>query len=401
MRVSAVGIALVVAAAVIAGGGVSTPAHAADEYVIGMTGVLTTPAGSTYAPMMEGIRIYFDRLNEMGGIGGRKVKLIIRDSANDPLRSVADLKAFADIPDLSGVFFVSTSATIGAYTQESKKLAMPTIYVNACYPPSTPPEPNPEFFCPGISTLVDSLTLVDLMFELMKGKEIKLALVTSDVPGARIAAQKIMAPYAEKKGAKVIDVAVAPVPTTDLVPITRGLQEKGANAIISYTYAHHMLAVAEALGKLRYDAKYLLAAHLPGTLTQMAEQKNPNVYAFDHFSLLTEGKPVHQEIIAAAKKFGYQYSLPDIRFGWRAGIVMEEALKACGWPCDRPKLVKTLNSLKVDSQRMLDLNGNPVIFTEKNHTSPRKAYRVYHWDEKTKALGIAVNWFENAEQDWK
>jgi len=135
--------------------------------------------------------------------------------------------------------------------------------------PATPPKPNPEFFCPGISSYVEALTLVDLMFELHGKDGMKLGFVTSDVPGARIVAQKIMAPYAEKKGATVVDVAVAPMATNDLGPIVRNLQDKGANAIISYTYNHHMLGAADAVDRLKFQGKYLLVAELPGVLARV------------------------------------------------------------------------------------------------------------------------------------
>ncbi len=391
---------LTVAVFLTATGSDKNQARAADQYILGISGVMSGPGGSSYLPMVEAVRVYFEKVNDQGGINGRKVKLIIRDSANDPLRAVADLKSFADTEGLNAVIFPSTSATVGAYTKESRRISMPTIYVNACYPPATPPRPNPEFFCPGISTLVDAFTIVDLLFEVMKGKKITLGFVTSDVPGARIAAQKLMAPYAAKKGAKVVGVAVAPVPMMDLLPITRGFKDKGVNAIISYTYTHHMLATAEAVGKLNYDVTYLMAANIPGALTQMAQLKNPNIYAMDHFSLVSEDKPVHKDIVAAAKKYGYDFPVSDIRFGWRAAMVTEAALKACGWPCSREKLVGILNALKVDDRNMVDLNGGPVTFTKTNHTSPSKAYRVYSWNTAKNALTTSVDWFVKQEMDW-
>ena len=208
---------------------VSVPPEAQTqaEYVVGLTGALSGPAGTLYNPLVDGLRIYFERLNDQGGIDGHKVKLIIRDSANDPLHVVADLKAFADMSEVVGVVFASASGTIGAYTQESAKLGMPTLLLNPCYPPATPPKPNAEFFCPGISSYVEALTIVDLMFDLTGKEALKLGFITSDVPGARIVAQKIMAPYAEKKGATVVDVAVAPMATTDLGPFGSEFTGKG------------------------------------------------------------------------------------------------------------------------------------------------------------------------------
>lgn len=375
-------------------------AQAQTEYVVGLTGALSGPAGTLFNPLVDGLRIYFDRINEQGGIDGHKVKLIIRDSANDPLRVVADLKAFADMKEVVGVVFASASGTVGAYTQESAKLAMPTLFLNPCYPPATPPKPNPEFFCPGISSYVEALTLVDLMFELHGKGEMKLGFVTSDVPGARIVAQKIMAPYAEKKGATVVDVAVTPMATNDLGPIVRNLQDKGANAIISYTYNHHMLGVADAVDRLKFPGKYLLVAELPGVLSQVEQLKNPNIYASDQFSLLSEGKPVHKEILEAITKHGFKYPHADARFGWRGAMVLAAGLRKCGWPCSREKLVQAMGGLSVDDQKMLDLNGTAVVFNATTHTSIEKAFRVYHWDTASGSLKTAVEWIKKPEQNW-
>lgn len=398
-RYRGIGVALAVAALGLSGLAPSG-AWAQNEYVVGVTGALSGPAGTLFNPLVDGLRIYFDHLNDQGGVDGRKVKLIIRDSANDPLRVVADLKAFAEMKEMVSVVFASASGTVGAYTQESAKLAIPTLFLNPCYPPATPPKPNAEFFCPGISSYVEALTLVDLMFELHGKGDMKLGFITSDVPGARIVAQKIMAPYAEKKGATVVDVAVTPMATSDLGPVIRNMQDKGVNAIISYTYNHHMLGAADAVDRLKFQGKYLLVAELPGVLSQVEQLKNPNIYASDQFSLLSEGKPVHKDILEAIQKYGFKYPVSDARFGWRGAMVLAAGLKACGWPCSREKLIQSMGTLSVADQGMLDLNGTPVVFNATTHTSVEKSFRVYHWDAASASLKTVIDWFKKPEQNW-
>ena len=41
---------------------------AAQDFVVGASGAITGPTASTYAPTIEALRIYFDRVNRMGGI---------------------------------------------------------------------------------------------------------------------------------------------------------------------------------------------------------------------------------------------------------------------------------------------------------------------------------------------
>lgn len=392
-KLSALGVAAILSFSV-------SGALAQEEYLIGITGDLSGAASGTYKPLAESARVYFDSLNEQGGIDGHKIRLVTRDSRGDPNQVVTDLNYF----DSEGVLlsvFVSPSGTLGAYVRQNASLQIPTMYINACYPPATPPSPDPNFFCAGISTLTDSFQAVDLISEIMKGQTIKLGIITSDIPGARGAAEKIMKPYAEEKGIEVAEVAVMPVTTSDASTIARSFKDQGVNAAISYTISSHMLAGASALSAIDWDGKYLMAMTLPGVYDQIIELKNENVLGFDHFSLMSEGKPVHKEMEAAAQKFGFGFPLPDMRMGYRSAMVVGEALKVCGWPCDRDKLREALTNLKADGQNLVDLNLNPVIFSETNHTSPEKVYRVYGWSNEKNGLVTVLDNHVAQERDWK
>src|SRR5436305_1157624 len=48
-------------------GAFASPALAQDAYVVGITAALTGPPASTYAPAIEALRIYLDRVNAAGG----------------------------------------------------------------------------------------------------------------------------------------------------------------------------------------------------------------------------------------------------------------------------------------------------------------------------------------------
>src|SRR5690606_5500158 len=117
---------------------------------------------------------------------------------------------------------------------------------------------------------------------------IRLGLLTTDIPGARGAAEQIMKPYAEQKGIEVVDVSALPLTTSDASSIARSYAESGVNAVISYTISTHMLAGASALSSIGWDGKYLLALYLPGVHDQVIELKNENILGFDHFSLVEE-----------------------------------------------------------------------------------------------------------------
>lgn len=375
-------------------------AMAQDAYVIGLTGDLTGPSAGTYKPLSEGARVYFDQLNAKGGINGKQVRLVTRDSRSDPNQVVTDLNGFDSDKAVASIL-VSPSGTLGAYVRQNTTTKIPTLYINACYPPATPPAPDPNFFCPGVSTLTDSFTFVDLMQRIMGKEKIKLGIVTTDIPGARGAAERIIKPAAEKAGMEVAEVAVMPVAASDATAIARGFMDKGINAVISYTISKHMLAGAEALVRLKWNGKYLLMTGLPGTFDQMRQLKSENIYGLDHFSLFNEGKPIHKEIQAAVAKHKFDFPIEEVRMGYRSAMVLGGALQKCGWPCDRDKLRAAMTTLTVDSQEMKDLNIDPVVFSPTNHTSPKKSYRVYRWSAAKGDMEAVGEPFSATERDWK
>ena len=375
-------------------------AQAPEPYLIGLTGDLSGPSAGTYKPLAEGARLYLDAINAKGGINGHPVKLLTRDSRSDPNQVVTDQNYF-DGEKVAGTILVSPSGTLGAYIRQNLTSKVPTLYLNACYPPATPPQPDPNFFCPGISTLTDALTFVDLVQQMMGSEKIKLAFVTSDIPGARGAAERIMKPRAESKGMEVVDVAVMPVASSDATAIARSFMDKGVNTVISYTISKHMLAGAEALAKLGWKGKYFLFTGLPGTFEQLRQLKSESIYGLDHFSSMNEDKPIHKEIKAAASKEKLEFPLDDIRMGYRTGMVMGAALQKCGWPCDKDKLREIMTTLTVDGADFVDLNLNPNTFSATNHVSPKKVYRVYQWSEQKKDIVPVGAGLTADERDWK
>jgi branched-chain amino acid transport system substrate-binding protein len=79
--------ALASGAAVIAGSMVSRPAIAAKEPImIGYLPALTGPSSSTGVGINRGIQLAIQEINAAGGIDGRQIELITRDTQSDPTR---------------------------------------------------------------------------------------------------------------------------------------------------------------------------------------------------------------------------------------------------------------------------------------------------------------------------
>src|SRR5262245_31752299 len=63
------------------------PTSAPGAVRIGLTAALTGPNAAFYAAVYESINVYVQRLNDLGGINGRRVELVVEDDAGDATRA--------------------------------------------------------------------------------------------------------------------------------------------------------------------------------------------------------------------------------------------------------------------------------------------------------------------------
>ena len=69
--------------------GVTSPAIAANEPIrIGFLPALTGPSSSTGVGINRGTILAVDEINAAGGVDGRKIELIVRDTQSDPTKAV-------------------------------------------------------------------------------------------------------------------------------------------------------------------------------------------------------------------------------------------------------------------------------------------------------------------------
>lgn len=350
----------------------------AEPYVVGASADISGPIAATYGPILEGLRVYTDWLNGQGGVDGHPIKLLVRDHKSDPALVSSDVKYFNE-SGTTAVMFAGPSSTLASYVAAMKDA--PTIYGNSCYPPSPPPKPAANFFCVGVSPATDAVALVELLFENMKGKDVKLGLVAEDIPGCRVVNDKSIAPLAKKRGAEVVASEVVPVDVTNMRPTAEKLRAAGANAIIQYCLSAQMVGLGDALGEIGWDGLYMAAGNIPGMIAGVEKSKAPSFYVFDWFGVPDDTVPVFQDISQGAEKYGAKSPIADLRWGWAIGLTLTKALKQCGFPCSREKLTQTMNGLRMDDAKFLQLFLSPLQWSPGNHTTPAKAFQLERWDD--------------------
>jgi ABC-type branched-subunit amino acid transport system substrate-binding protein len=109
---------------------VAHEARSQDAYVIGLTGALTGPPASTYAPAVEALRIYLERLNAAGGVNGRKVELIAQDDSAEPGKAAANAKKLLTQDNVILLINASLSSTYAPVVAEATRAGVPILFAS-------------------------------------------------------------------------------------------------------------------------------------------------------------------------------------------------------------------------------------------------------------------------------
>src|SRR5512146_2537621 len=96
--------ALASGAAVIAGSIVKPAIAAKEPILIGYLPALTGPSSSTGVGINRGVQLAVEDINNAGGVGGRKLELIVRDTQSDPTKAVNAVSELTQRQKVSMIF---------------------------------------------------------------------------------------------------------------------------------------------------------------------------------------------------------------------------------------------------------------------------------------------------------
>lgn len=74
----------------------ATPLPSSAPITIGMSNALTGPTGALGTDFRTGAQIYFDRINEHGGIHGRKLNLVSYDDGYEPVATISNTRTLLE-----------------------------------------------------------------------------------------------------------------------------------------------------------------------------------------------------------------------------------------------------------------------------------------------------------------
>jgi ABC-type branched-subunit amino acid transport system substrate-binding protein len=363
------------------------PAVAQDAYNIGLTGALTGPPASTYAPAIEALRVYIERINAAGGINGKKVNLILQDDSAEPGKATANAKKLITQDNVILLINTSLSSTYAPVVAEAKRAGVPLLFAASVCPKDVYPPAAPLLFCStAFAANYDSRATLAFIKETAK-PPVKIGFSAMAIPLSR-GEMDFAETQAPGLGMTVVGKEVIPPPTPDYTPFATKLKNAGANWVFSWAPWVTQVRTLEALRRLGWDGDYIAWSHLEAE-GELARLKDGKFYVIGANALFQEDLPIHKEIAAAAKKAGVRYPAQQMAEGWIAGMVIEAALKSAGWPATPEKLAAAMSSIEVDTR---GLRGGPIKWTKDNHFRTRQYYRVYRWDPGRGAIVRVKDW---------
>ncbi|HEY7677796.1 MAG TPA: ABC transporter substrate-binding protein [Candidatus Methylomirabilis sp.] len=363
-------------------------AGAAETYRIGVTAAITGRAGDTYAPFYEGIKAYVQRINDRGGIQGRRIELVVEDDRGEPQRVAAHAKKFTGSDTVILMVNSTVSAAYKPMMAEAEAAKVPVLFAGGVCPRESLPPAQPLFFCAtSFGAKIDSEFAVNFMRRQMPGKKFKAGFAGQDIPVSR-AEIEYAEQYAKQAGIDTAPAVIIPGATADFTPFATRLKEGGIDWGFSWALWHIQIGPFEALRRLGWDGRWILIAHAQAQ-DELTRLKDEKLYAFTANAMFTENLPIHGEIREAAQKAGSKYPVTQMAEGYGSGMALEASLQKCGWPCDKDRLTRAMANLTVD---MRGLRGGPIEWTEANHYRKVNLYKVYHWDKAQNRIVAVGDW---------
>jgi branched-chain amino acid transport system substrate-binding protein len=365
----------------------SIPATAQDAYVVGVTGALTGPSAGTNAPPIEGFRLYVDRLNAAGGVGGKKIQLTVLDDQGEPSKAAANAKRLLTQDNVSLLVLSSLSSTFAPVIAETRRANVALMLMGAVCPKEVyPPADALQFCTTAYAGGYDSRATLAFIKETAR-EPVRIGFAAMAIPLSRGEID-----YAEEQsktmGMTPVDKEVIPPPTADYTPFATKLKEANPNWIFSWAPWVTQVKTLEALRRLGWQGDYITWAHIEAE-AELARLKDPKFFVIGANALFQDNLPIHKEIVDAAKKGNVRYPAEQLTEGWIGGLVLEAVLKAAGWPADAGKIRAAMERVKVDTQ---GLRGGPIEWSKDNHFRTRQYYRVYRWDPAKSAITVAKDW---------
>jgi len=349
-----------------------------DRIDWGVTMDMSGPTSASQGIWVNGFQDYMRKINEAGGINGRKINVLAEDNrynaATDKI-AIEKLTGQTPVIAISGMGTSASQVALAA-TIKAGKVPIVGTYTptRALSEPVTPMVYNgfcgyKEMAQTGIGYYIDSLKL----------KAPKIMTVAIESTGGK-EYHEYVTEVAKKYGGTASMVTMK-VTAVDVTPQVLEIVAQKPDLITVYGVANTAILTLKAMQQYGMKTPVFGISYLgaPQIFQAMGPEAGAN-YTF--VSCFTPGgsdqTPGNRELSAFADKVGHSAMKEDINYvaGWFVAQMGAESLAKAGPQPTRAKLVEVMNAgFVVDTKGL----AAPVTYSPTNHTGPT-VLKIFGYD---------------------
>ena len=332
--------------------GLAKPAIAArDPIRVGYLPALTGPSSATGIGINRGIQLAVQEVNGAGGINGRQLELITRDTQSDPTKAVNGAAELTHGEKVSVVFGPVNSGESLAVVPLLARANTPQVH--PCWVDSlTDSKKYPMCFRNAPTNQQIGGAANHYVVDVLGRKKVA---VISDTTGYGTASVNAYVPMLKEKGAEVVYQSHVDAANPDLKPELLRMQSAGAEAIMPWSVnAGFLSRIINTRGQMGWDVPIIGQTTLGSGQTAALLDKQdywakvyPNNFrpvCFNGAGKMTDRTAAFVDRLKSAKIEMGDTLLWWIALGYDSPRMIAEAMKAVGTEPD--KIVGYLNKLK-------------------------------------------------------
>jgi branched-chain amino acid transport system substrate-binding protein len=243
--------ALVSAGTAVLASSLAKPAIAAKEPIrMGYLPALTGPSSSTGIGINRGVQLAVDEINAAGGIDGRQIELITRDTQSEPTKAVNGAAELAKGEKVSVVIGPVNSGESLAVVPLLARSNVPQVH--PCWVDTlTDPKKYPMCFRNAPTNQQIGGAANRYVVEVLKRKKVA---VVSDTTGYGVASVSAYVPMLKAQGAEVVYQGNIDAANPDLKAELLRMQSSGAEAIMPWSVnAGFLSRIINTRGQMAWD----------------------------------------------------------------------------------------------------------------------------------------------------
>lgn len=360
-----------------------TAALAADPVKVGSTGPLSGSLSLLGQGVRDGVQVYFDYINEQGGVNGRKIEFISEDDGYEPMRAVASAKKLIEqdkvIALVSPVGTPSNAAMV-PYVEERKiPLFAPYAFSH------TLTTPNKRYVFTTLPEVrVQASLLGEYLTKQLKRNKIAVIYQNDDF------GQDAVIGFEERMKKNGVPLTKLPFDrgSTNFSGVVAQARQAGVEDVVFFGIPRDAALIMKESAKMGWKPQFSGHNALgdPQTFTLAGQQLVDGAIAVAVMEPLDSTKPQVAEFLARQKKYlpkttPTTYSM----HGYNAALIFVEALKRVQGEPTSEKIVAELEKLNGFNTGMM----GPITFTSTNHAGSQSAAFMRAKDGK---WGIVTEW---------